>query len=374
MKIFRMLFEAYMMFAMPVFLIPEAHDIQYFAEPEDPVKIGYLISDNQCLAARHGAELAILKANEKGGFNGRPFELGTRSMEGPWGTGSKQAVSLIFEEKVWALMGSNDGRNGHIIEQAAVKTHIAFVSVWAGDPTLSQAFVPWYFSCVPNDNQKADALINEVYSKRKFKRTAIISDDTYDSKTALSSFVKKAKSRGLTDIFPFYYNERREDFSAILDSVIKADVNCLILFGHPSSSMKLINQMHRKNIEKPVFGSLYLLDEKELSDKDLGNYESVVIVTPGHWLNPEASSFINEFQTRYGYVPGAVAAYAFDGMNVIIEAVRTAGLDFEKIKLTLADIKYKGVTGLIQFDSKGNRLGDVRLMEIKDGYPSALER
>ena len=69
------------------------------------VKIGLLIQDSSWTSAVHGAELAISEANKNGGLNGRMFQLVVRSMEGPWGTGSKQAVNLIFEEKVWALIG-----------------------------------------------------------------------------------------------------------------------------------------------------------------------------------------------------------------------------------------------------------------------------
>ena len=157
------------------------------------VKIGLLVPDSTSKAARYGAELAIMKANEKGGFKGKPFQLVVKSMEGPWGTGSKQAVDLIFKENVCALMGSHDGRNAHLVEQVTAKTRKVFLSAWAGDPTLTQAFVPWYFSCVPNDNQQSDAFIEEIYNKRKTTKIAVVSDNSYDSKLALASFVKKLK-------------------------------------------------------------------------------------------------------------------------------------------------------------------------------------
>ncbi|NLJ44013.1 MAG: ABC transporter substrate-binding protein, partial [Bacteroidales bacterium] len=84
----------------------------------DTIKIGLLIQDKGSEAAIRGAELAVRKANLQGGFEGKKFSLVVRSMEGPWGTGSKQAVNLIFEEKVWALTGCHDGRNAHLVEQA----------------------------------------------------------------------------------------------------------------------------------------------------------------------------------------------------------------------------------------------------------------
>ncbi len=83
-------------------------------------------------------------------------------MEGPWGTGSKQAVELIFDEEVWAILGSHDGRNAHLVEQVSAKSRVVFMSAWSGDPTLSQAFVPWFFNCVFNDLQVSDVLIDEI--------------------------------------------------------------------------------------------------------------------------------------------------------------------------------------------------------------------
>jgi len=65
-----------------------------------------------------------------------------------------------------ALFGSHDSRNAHLVEQAATKSQVVFVSAWSGDPTLSQAFVPWFFNCVPNDYQQVASLIEEIYYKR----------------------------------------------------------------------------------------------------------------------------------------------------------------------------------------------------------------
>ncbi len=76
---------------------------------------------------------------------------------------------MVFEDEVVAIMGSLDGRNAHLAEQVATKTRIAFLSSWATDMTLSQAFVPWYFRCIPNDQQQASSLIEEIYLQKKNK-------------------------------------------------------------------------------------------------------------------------------------------------------------------------------------------------------------
>jgi branched-chain amino acid transport system substrate-binding protein len=292
-------------------------------------------------------------------------------MEGPWGTGSKEAVKLIFEEEVWAIVGSHDGRNAHLVEQAATKARIVFLSSWASDPTLSQAFVPWYYSCVPNDNQQAAALIEEIYNKRKYIKVATVSDSGYDSKLAIKSFVKLSKAAGKTDPLQFFYKNDNQDLSALPDLINKTGADCIILFGQPEASMEIVRLMRSEKMKIPVFGSLSLLNEKELSEEELKNYESAVLVTSDHWLNSHGPAFREEFQKSYGYQPGA---YAYDGMNLIIEAVRKSGLDREKIQKSLKEIKLTGVTGLIQFDDKGNRLGSAVLMEIKNGIPVEVGR
>jgi ABC-type branched-subunit amino acid transport system substrate-binding protein len=60
-------------------------------------------------------------------------------------------------------------------------------------------------------------------------------------------------------------------------------------------------------------------------------------------------------------------------MNMLIDAIRTAGENKrEKIQKSIAQIKYEGVTGTIQFDRSGNRTGDFIITELENGYPVVL--
>jgi branched-chain amino acid transport system substrate-binding protein len=88
------------------------------------------------------------------------------------------------------------------------------------------------------------------------------------------------------------------------------------------------------------------------------------LVTSGNWLGSKELSFQNEYQKKYGKMPGATATYAFDGMNLIIEAIKNSEFDREKVQEAMAKINYKGVTGPIQFDQKGNRVGAAKLIKI----------
>ena len=342
-------------------------------ESQKTVKIGLLIPDSKSIEARLGAEMAIRQANEKGGWNHQQFQLVTRSMEGPWGTGSKVAVDLIFREEVCAILGSHNSRNAHLVEQVSTKARIVFLSAWASDPTLSQAFVPWYFSCVPNDLQQADALIKEIFIKRKLTGIATVSDNGYDGKQALSAFLKKIKKEGKAEPLQLFYDNGCTDFNVLIDKLKVTGLNGIVLFGPPSDSRRLIRQIRQRKISQPIFGSLSLMDENEFPDLKLNDYERVILVYPRNYSGSIGLAFRNEFQKKYGKTPGAVASYAFDGMNLILEAVKNSELDREKIQKSLSKIRYAGVTGPIQFDDKGNRTGLAGLAEIKNGIPVTVE-
>jgi branched-chain amino acid transport system substrate-binding protein len=257
-------------------------------------------------------------------------------------------------------MGSHDGRNAHLVEQVTTKSRVVFLSAWASEPTLSQAFVPWFFTCAPNDLQQADAFINEIYVKRKISNLIVVSDNEYDSGSALKNFLKKNQEAGKNTPLRFEY-ENNNDLISIADNINKAKGEAIILFGNPAQSLELIRLLKKLNCSKIIFGSLSLLS----SDQDLKSYENAVLVSPVEWSDRIASVFHDEYNKMFGLSPGAVSAYAYDGMSLIIDAIKHAGTERENIQKYLANVKFAGVTGEIQFDEKGKRIGTPELIQIR---------
>ncbi len=347
--------------------------ITFAQDPSHPwqsVNIGLLVQDSSWTSAIHGAELAVSIANKNGGLKGQIFQLVVRSMEGPWGTGSKQAVDLIFKEKVWALIGLHDGRNAHLVEQAATKSQVVFLSVWPGDPTLSQAFVPWFFNCVPNDNQQAATIFKEIYEIRKYRNIVVVHGKEYDSEKSFASFINIVKKSGKPDPLQFNSGDYVQKTDILAEKISDSDADCLILFCEPLVSLKIVRQLKKKNHLLPVFGPIALLNENILSLQELKDFDNIVSVPAGEWPESESRKFRKEFENKYGYVPGMVASYSYDCMRVLIEAIRQTGnSDREMMQNSLKSIRFNGVTGPIQFDDKGNRLGKFEIMKTKNGLP-----
>lgn len=336
------------------------------------VKIGLLLPGPDALGARHGAELAILHANRNGGYSGTPFRLLVRTTDGPWGAGSKESVSLVFEDEVAAMMGSLDGRNAHLAEQVAAKAKVLFLSAWATEMTLSQAFVPWYFRCVPNDDQQATVLISEISERRKLSRVAVIGTEEYDSRNAVRSFVKKAASLEVSLTRPILYRSDSMELSRALEEIKQKEVEAVVLMGNPSLARVAVPMMRRLKMDQDIFGNLSLMDDQTASTLQWELLEGLNLVSSGHWLSEKGIAFQEEFTALYGYRPGPAAAYAYDGMNLLIDVIRKGGTDRDRIIEAFGDIHKSSITGVIRFDEYGNRMDLPGLITVENGEPHRI--
>jgi branched-chain amino acid transport system substrate-binding protein len=65
---------------------------------------------------------------------------------------------------------------------------------------------------------------------------------------------------------------------------------------------------------------------------------------------------VNAYQRKYGELPNAYAALAYDATKLLAQAVEKVGPDRAKIRAYLAslDAPYNGVTGSITFGANGD--------------------
>lgn len=330
----------------------------------DTIRIGLLVQDKKSYAAQHGAELAIDHANQK--EKSVYFKLEVRDMEGPWGTGSKQTVNLVFDEDVKAVIGSVDGRNSHLAEQVSAKTRIPYISASSGDPTLGQAFIPWYFSCVPNDLQIASVLVSRLYLSLDDK-VVIVSDDGYDSKMSVTSLLRQCRSEGKPEPGVHFYSLHEGGIDPFISEC--EDATFVIFYGDQQNAASLVKKLSGKDKKPVLFAPNLMMTEKHLSATDLRRFEGLIAVN--HSINE--SSFTAEFNKKNGYSPGPVAAYTYDAVNVLITGIKLSGKDDTDLYKHISGINLNGLTGRITFDKYGHRRGVIRLIKIHEGNLLKIE-
>ena len=171
----------------------------------------------------------------------------------------------------------------------------------------------------------------------------------------------------------YLINTSDQDFEETLSELEKSGIEAIVLFGNPALASDIIPLMRQRNMRQPVFGTLSLMDDQKARTPDWNILENVIIVSSDQWFTKKGVNFQKRFQEVYGYQPGPVAAYAYDGANIIIEIIKKTGPDRDKIIDALSKIRYSGVTGEIQFDNKGNRGDKTGLMKLNNGDPIPIE-
>ena len=330
----------------------------------EEIVLGLLLEDSISVEAHYGAQFAVDEINRQGRLKGRNLRLVMRSMEGSWGVGSTKAVELVFQEEAIALIGLLNGRNAHLVEQVAAKTSVPLVSAWAADPTLAKAYVPQFFNCVPNSEQQASVLLDEMLEKRGFKNWLLVSDESYDARIAAESLLKNQMASRFPPLESITVSKSR-DIEALIQLTVRTNPDALVVLCEPKMTLELITSLRELRSDPPIYCAMDLLGEDSFNALLKDRASQVYTVAPEGWDIQDPSSFSRDFELKYGRYPGIMAAYAYDAVHLVAEALSQAGPGGKDLKEFLSNQSFSGKTGLIEFDHNGNQRIPPRIIEIE---------
>jgi branched-chain amino acid transport system substrate-binding protein len=347
--------------------------------PSASITIGLLVpslseSDDFSRAVRRGAELAVRQANASGGYRGRSFSLEVRSCEGPWGRTSGEVVKLVYDEEAIAVVAAVDGRNTHLAEQVATKTHVLLLSAWSGDPTLSRAYVPWFMHCVPDDVQQAEALLDAAFKTGGHKKVGLLVADTYDARTAAGQVEKAAAKAAYPPITRTGFSSPEPDPDAVINRVMAQKPDAVIVLGEPGEAVALMRMLRQKQPSIGLYSNLGLWKDPSWYAEGLKELEGMALISPEFWFTASGKNFSGEYERAHRIPAPVPAAYAYDAVNLIIRSVQAAGPDRDVLRSGFAARRHDdGITGPFRFSSLGVRQVPVRLVRMEKGGPVLMK-
>jgi ABC-type branched-subunit amino acid transport system substrate-binding protein len=159
-----------------------------------------------------------------------------------------------------------------------------------------------------------------------------------------------------------------------MTKILSSEFDCMVLFGTPKTSVEIIRLIQENRIVQPVYCDISVLGENQTKYFNPEDYEGVYLINPGFLTNKPGKVFSKKFVDAYGWKPGAVAAFTYDAVNIILKAIEKPGSERTQIKEFLQLTDFEGVTGHIFFDKFGNRLGTKGFILIKDGTIKPVEK
>jgi ABC-type branched-subunit amino acid transport system substrate-binding protein len=346
--------------------------------PEDvsEVLIGYF-GPGDPEHARYGdlwraAMAAVAQANRNGGYRGLPFRLVAAWSDDPWGGGVKELTRLVFEQRVWAVIGGVDGDTTHLAEQIVVKARLPLISPISTDKSVNLANVPWMFSLAPGDHLLVPLLADEIVARAGLDDFVLITSDAHDAR-ALTADLRSALARRQS-VPRFQHTCRQADphMAELVAEVMKKPPAAVVVVADAADSASLIRALRSHRYEGHVFGGPALGRHSFLQLAGLAAEQAVfplLYTPPARSPTAPAERIAPAETSTFDYA----AAHTFDAVNLTIEAIRRGGLNRARIHDSLRALDgWTGLTGPIRWDKLGSNTRPPRLGVISDGRPIPL--
>jgi ABC-type branched-subunit amino acid transport system substrate-binding protein len=318
-----------------------------------------------------GSMLAIEEANKKGGYKGIPYKLMIHNDVGLWGAAANEVVKMD-DEKVWAWLGTIDDNNSHVAIRATLKLEILDMNTGDPDPTFTETAIPWVVRNIPDDRQSGYVLVDRIFKRDKHARVAVMRVNSRYGRVGILHFNRSATRVGYPIIIEERFNDGETDFKAQLERIKKTSPDAIVLWANAKESALILKQIRDLGMKQPVYGSDRMVNPEFL--EIAGPLAEGVVTTCQY--NPDANdpklkAFKSNYFKRFGQEPDVFATHAYDGTNMLIEAIEKVGLNRVLIRDVLTDMKtfqgYQGVTGKVIFDATWNNIRSIFIAEVTNG-------
>jgi branched-chain amino acid transport system substrate-binding protein len=315
-----------------------------------------------------GALLALEEANAQGGWQGHPFVLMEHNDQALWGASSNEIVKMD-EEGVWAMLGSVDGSSTHIVLRVTFKLEIPIINTASTDPTLTETNLPWIVRTFIDDRQQGYALAHQIYEVHGLKRIGILRVNARYGRMGVVEIGDAARRLGHPIVLQTKYNRGDRDFSRQLRMLQAANVDGILLWAEAPEAGMILRQMRAAGMNQPVFGGDRVVNEELLQTAGPAAEGLIATYTYDPTRDdPRLAAFRENFRKRFGEEPDEFAVHAYDGMNMLIAAIRKAGLNRGRIRDALTDYtSYDGIAGRAILDPTHNNIAPPTLAVVQEG-------
>jgi len=348
---------------------------------EPVIKIGHVAPTSGAIAHlgkdnEMGARLAIEDLNAKGvtiGGKKVKFELLAEDDASDPKQGAAAAQKLV-DAKVNGVIGHLNSGTSIPASKIYSDAGIPQISPSATNPKFTRNGYKTAFRVVADDVHLGGTLGRYAVTELKGKSIAVIDDRTAYGQGVADEFEKGVKASGGNIVGREFTTDKATDFSAIL-TAFKAKKPDIVFFGGMDAvAGPMLRQMKSLGIDARFMGGDGICSSElpKLAAGTMGDGQVVCAEAGG--VEGESKKSMDDFKARFKEKYKAdvqiYAPYVYDAINVMVDAmVKADSAEPAKyLPLLAKTADYKGVTGMISFDEKGDiRNGSLTLYTYKAG-------
>ncbi len=309
--------------------------------------------------------MAIDELNAKGVTIGRKkakFELLAEDDAGDPKQGTAAAQKLV-DAKVNGVIGHLNSGTSIPASKIYSDAGIPQISPSATNPKFTRNGYKTTFRVVADDVHLGGTLGKYAVTELKGKSIAVIDDRTAYGQGVADEFEKGVKGAGGKTVAREFTNDKATDFTAILTSIKAKKPDVVFFGGMDAVAGPMLRQMKQLGIDAKFVGGdgicsgeLPKLAAGTMADGQVVCAEAGGIDPKDAAATKSMADFKAKFKTKFNADVQIYSPYVYDALNVMVAAMVKAGsADPAKYLPVLAKTEgYKGVTGVISFDNKGD--------------------
>jgi branched-chain amino acid transport system substrate-binding protein len=344
------------------------------------VKIGHVAPTSGAIAHlgkdnENGAKMAIEELNAAGlkiGDKVVKFELLAEDDGADPKQGTAAAQKLV-DAKVNGIIGHLNSGTTIPASQLYNGAGIPQISPSATNPKYTRQGYAGAFRVVADDVHLGGTLGKYAVETLKGKNIAVIDDRTAYGQGVAEEFEKAVKAAGGNLVGHEFTTDKSSDFNSILTTLKGKKPDVVFFGGMDAVAGPMLKQMKQLGINAKFMGGdgICTTELAKLAAEGMGE-ENVFCAEAGGVEGEQKAGmekFRTDFKAKFNADVQVYAPYVYDAVKVMAQAMVTAGsADPAKYLPALKAINYKGVTGNIAFDEKGDiKNGALTLYTYKGG-------
>ncbi|MGD1822217.1 MAG: ABC transporter substrate-binding protein [Pleomorphochaeta sp.] len=340
--------------------------------------IGPMTGDyaNYGILCNNSAELAIKHFNEAGGINGTPVTLITEDSEGLVEKASAAIEKLSSTDKILALVGPVFTGSTFAVADRCQNEGLALITPSATHADIT-AIGDYIFRTVVSDGLQGEVAGHYFYEVLGYRELAVLYAKNDYSQGLYESMSSTFESLGGTIVAAETCMVGDKDFKTQLTKIKSESPDAIYIPNYTAEMAQILEQAAQLSVGAP-FVSCDGFSNPEIYNLAGAYTDGVVYVGPA---KVEASAAYNEFvadyKATYGVEPDSFATNAYDGANIILNAIKAAAADG---KATRAEVRdniaatkdYAGVAGVINFAANGDLVAYQGLYKVNGTTPEYL--
>jgi branched-chain amino acid transport system substrate-binding protein len=323
------------------------------------------------LSHKNGIELAFSEINQAGGVQGQQIELTTYDDAGEPKQAAMGAQKFADQKNVLTIVGSCLSSNTLAMVPITLRARLPHSVVSSSTPKLSGESA-YFFRMAVEDSQVGIMMADLLFEKVKAKKVAILYPNNDYGRGLLAAAEGQLKKHGVQVAYSESYLVTDKDYTALLTSIKALDVDGLALLGTYTDGALIAKEAKSIGFDKPLVGATGLYSPKlmEIAGDAAEGVYLVGCFVPTN-PDPAVQEFIKKYKTKYGMEPDSFAALAYDQGYVLKQAMEKAAekgaITRESIRDAMAATNYKGLTGTVTFNDKGDWVRPYLYLTVKGG-------